>query len=255
LAADDHDVADKLVSRIAAGEFRPGDQLPVVSSLAAEYGVSRATIDRALRKLVTEGLISVRSRRGIFVKKRHIVMRDLGENLRLEFGRALAGDMSEGIFEAMTGEGNVQVASTYATVVADERVAEHLDVPAGQPLLERTFRFVIDGDPFQIARSYMSTDLAARAGLTSSDVEVPGTSTLLQLISAGIAVQDALFTIEARMPTRDEAKALAMPPGVPVVEMWRILKVDGRPVEATKSVIHSDMVGYYFNVQLRGGPE
>lgn len=246
------DVAADLRRRIAAGEFQPGDQLPTITDLTTSYKVARGTIDRALRELASEGLVTTRQGKGSFVRKRAVVHRDLGENLKLEFRRALAGDMGGGVFEAMTGVEDVTVVTTYATITADNAVSAHLAVPVGTPLIERTFRHTVNGEPYQIARSYLTTDLAARAGLTGPEVEVPGTGTLMQLHAAGITVQDARFTIEARMPTAPEAFQLAMEPGTPVVEVWRVLNVDGEPVEASKGVIHSDKVGYYLNVDLKG---
>jgi DNA-binding FadR family transcriptional regulator len=50
-------VADQLRSLIMAGELRPGHQLPNESSLARQFGVSRATVREALRVLSTQDLI------------------------------------------------------------------------------------------------------------------------------------------------------------------------------------------------------
>lgn len=246
------DVADDLRRRIIAGEFEPDGLLPTVPQLTDEYGVGRGTIDRALRELRSQGLITTRQGKRSLVRRRRRVLRNLDEELRLEFQRALDGNMSEGVFEAMTGADDVQVATTYASVKADEAVAEHLDVEVGAPVLERTFRHTVGGEPFQIARSYLPAATAVRANLFDPSLEVPGTGTLLQLHRAGITIEDARFTIEARMPSVDEAFQMAMEPGTPVVEVWRVLNAGGRPVETLRSVINSDKVGHYLDVDLKG---
>ena len=60
-------VTADLRARIAANEWRPGEALPTVSELAARYGVSRATVAKAIRVLVGEGLLVTRARWGTFV--------------------------------------------------------------------------------------------------------------------------------------------------------------------------------------------
>ena len=48
-----------LGTRIVAGEFRPGDALPVESELCEIYGVSRTTIREAMKRLAAKRLVDV----------------------------------------------------------------------------------------------------------------------------------------------------------------------------------------------------
>lgn len=48
----------------------PGEQLPSLDRLAAEYSVSRATAQRVISLLAAEGLIETRRRWGAFVAQR-----------------------------------------------------------------------------------------------------------------------------------------------------------------------------------------
>jgi DNA-binding GntR family transcriptional regulator len=52
--------------RIDVGEWASGEVLPPVATLAAEYGVSRGTVARALRALANDGLVRVVPRWGTF---------------------------------------------------------------------------------------------------------------------------------------------------------------------------------------------
>jgi GntR family transcriptional regulator len=50
-------VADALRQRLLGGEWLPGEALPGVISLAAEYGVGKSTVARAVKILTAEGRI------------------------------------------------------------------------------------------------------------------------------------------------------------------------------------------------------
>src|SRR6266508_364515 len=60
-------VAGEIRRAIAEGEAKPGERLPPARDLAAELGVNRNTVLRALRQLRDEGLLEFRRGRGITV--------------------------------------------------------------------------------------------------------------------------------------------------------------------------------------------
>jgi GntR family transcriptional regulator len=61
-----------ITSAIAAGSLRPGDRLPTERSFGDQFGVSRATVRRALRRLTDEGVIEAFVGRGSFVTSQRI---------------------------------------------------------------------------------------------------------------------------------------------------------------------------------------
>lgn len=60
-------VADHVAARIAAGEFPRGAMLPGEREMSEYYGVGVATYRRAVRELVSRGLITVLPAKGTFV--------------------------------------------------------------------------------------------------------------------------------------------------------------------------------------------
>src|ERR671936_968380 len=58
--------------RIAAGEWRPGDQIPTIREFGQIYGVSRITVVQALHSLAREGLLTRRQGKGVFVAESKI---------------------------------------------------------------------------------------------------------------------------------------------------------------------------------------
>ena len=60
-------VVERIKERLAAGQLRPGDQLPTVRSLAMELRVNFNTIARAYRIMDDSGIISTQQGRGTFI--------------------------------------------------------------------------------------------------------------------------------------------------------------------------------------------
>jgi GntR family transcriptional regulator len=60
-------VEEALRERIRQGRFAPGEKLPPENELAAEYGVSRATVRAAMSNLQREGTVVRRQGAGTFV--------------------------------------------------------------------------------------------------------------------------------------------------------------------------------------------
>jgi GntR family transcriptional regulator len=55
-----------LRERITSGEWQPGNALPTVAALSQDYSVSPGVIQRVLRRLQADGLVTVVARWGTF---------------------------------------------------------------------------------------------------------------------------------------------------------------------------------------------
>lgn len=62
-------VAAELERRITSGELGPGEQVPSVTRISAEFGVSRSTARRALDVLKGQGLTDAVPGWGTFVRQ------------------------------------------------------------------------------------------------------------------------------------------------------------------------------------------
>src|SRR3954462_760561 len=56
-----------ITERIVSGDWPPGARIPFEHELAAEYGCSRMTVNKAMTQLARDGLIERRRRSGSFV--------------------------------------------------------------------------------------------------------------------------------------------------------------------------------------------
>jgi GntR family transcriptional regulator len=75
-------VVERIKERLAAGQLKPGDQLPTVRSLALELRVNFNTIARAYRIMDESGIISTQQGRGTYILE--IPTPEVAESIRLE---------------------------------------------------------------------------------------------------------------------------------------------------------------------------
>src|SRR5690606_15852811 len=61
------EIRERLEARIRSGEWKPGERLPTMQELAAEYKLSLTAVREALRLLESRRLVSIEHGRGIFV--------------------------------------------------------------------------------------------------------------------------------------------------------------------------------------------
>ena len=61
------ELADRIMGSIAAGRFRPGDQLPPIAGMARAFRVAPATVREALVRLEAKRVIEIRQGAGVFV--------------------------------------------------------------------------------------------------------------------------------------------------------------------------------------------
>ena len=66
---------EQLKSAIQSGKIAPGERLPSENQLAAEYGLSRHTVRKALNMLAGEGYIVTEQGRGTFCSERLLHMK------------------------------------------------------------------------------------------------------------------------------------------------------------------------------------
>ncbi len=70
-------IMEQIRQRIALGDWRPGQELPSIRTLAVALRVSVITVKRAYEELGAEGVIVTRHGRGSFVADRVAITNDL----------------------------------------------------------------------------------------------------------------------------------------------------------------------------------
>lgn len=200
-------VAAAIRDAITAGEWAPGEQIPAEPALAARYGTTRATVNRALSILRAEGLIRPKQGRGTTVRALPVLRRDAVGRQRQAVRE---GGHARGAFDGelrrlgYTSRSDVEVHQ----VPAAADVAELLAVDAGEQVLARQRKMYASDEPVQMATSYIPLDIAAGTPIAEADPGPGGTYS--RLAELGYAPAVFAETVQIRRPTAEEARFLQM---------------------------------------------
>ncbi len=219
-------IAAALRADIAAGRFAPGTQLPNESVLADRFEVHRHTLRQAVRQLVHEGHLRVEQGRGTFVRE-----------LVLDYALKRRTRMSENLAEA--GERAQRELLRHETLAAGEWAGPLRLSPSTMVEVLHT-RATVRGRP--IGLSTTAYPAALLHGMGEAFRRSGSITGALQRL--GVAdYQRAGSTVSSRLPTAQEADALARASTEPVlVVQFHSVDSRGVPVEAGRTLFAADAV-------------
>lgn len=225
-------IADDLRARISSGELTPGDRVPGEPALVREYGVAKETARRALTLLVDEGLAVRRRGSGTYVREFRPIPRVANKRLAEDGWGA-----GKSIWDADLGDRQYTVTDLQVYESEPPRqVAKLLELDEGEPVVVRSRRYVVEGEPVQQATSYLPAKDVRESPITQ---ENPGEGGIYGRL-ADLGLKPVRFTEElrARMPSQEESSLLALSAGTPVVEICRVaFTANGRPVEVNQMLL------------------
>jgi len=230
-------IADHLRAAILSGQLGAGAQLPSERALMDIYEAARGTVRQAIATLRTEGLVDIEHGRGAFVRRRPPVQRKAYDRFaRRHRDAGKAAYLAELEEEGRRPE--VQVLEI-APAPAPVEIARLLRVPEGSEVLMRRRRYLADGQPMELATSYLPWDLAQGTKMTETDTGPGGIYARLE--EMGYQLKRFTEDVRARMPLPEEVRALRLPAGVPVFALIRVAYDAGdRPVEVCDTVMAAD---------------
>ena len=188
---------------IASGEWKPGDPVPSEAALMQQFGVSRMTVNRALRELANEGLVTRIQGSGTRVAQLHRIS-----------SRLTIRDIHEEVAE----RGHVHSTRVLhaGSEPAGDEVAQSLGVKPSDAIFHTVLVHMENGVPIQYEDRYVNP-AAAPAYLATDFTQTSPTLHLLQ----HAPLTEASYAIEACMPTAQEAQALAIERSEPCLAMMR----------------------------------
>ena len=196
-------VKEWIRGHIAGGQWRPGDPVPSEAALMEQFGMSRMTVNRALRELAAEGLVNRVQGSGTTVAQLHrissrLTIRDIHEEVeergQVHTARVLSAGKEKATAELARAMGLRSGATVFRTVLV------HME----------------NGVPIQWEDRYVNP--AAAPGYLQTDFTQ--TSPTLHLLRHA-PLTEASYSIEACLPTADEAKELAIKRNEPCLVMRR----------------------------------
>lgn len=181
-----------LKERIGTGAWKPGDPVPSESVLMARFGASRMTVNRALRELMGEGLVTRVQGSGTFVAELHRISSTL--TIR---------DIQEEVAERGHVHGTRVLLA--APQKADADTARMLGLRAGARVFHTVLVHLENGVPIQYEDRYVNP-AAAPHYLETDFTQTTPTRHLL----AEAPLTGASYRIEAVRPTALEARHLGI---------------------------------------------
>lgn len=227
-----------LRERIAHGYYDVNGGLPGEQSLAAELGVSRVTVRRALISLEEDGFIERRRGAGTFLNAA-----GMPAPIPVDLADAMAQLSSMG-------------ASTRAQLLAfgyepaTGGVSEALRLRAGAMVQKSIRTRSIEGSPF----SYLVAYVPEKIGRTFTKAELSRRALMPLLERAGYIVHSATQDIGAEVATPDVARALGIDIGAPLISLTRTTyDPSGAGIEHLRALYRPDR--YTFRMELRRADE
>jgi DNA-binding GntR family transcriptional regulator len=228
-------VRDQLAERIASGEIAAGSRLPPEPQLAADLGVSRATLREALRSLEEDGLVTRTRGAGTYATNRP----RLRNNLDLNFG------VSEAIRAAGMRPGTASTSVRTAAASADD--AQALELQRGDTVVVLERVRTADGRPVVWSRDVVrATLLPAGALERAGDVSVYDV-----LATGGVTIQHGIVTVEPQVADKALAKRLRIDQGALLLYLRQVdYDAGGEPVLLSHE--HHVADAFEFSVVRRG---
>jgi len=211
-------VKEHLKAGLAAGRWRPGALMPSEAELVARFGVSRMTVNRALRELQAEGLVERVQGVGTFAAELQrisstLTIRDLQEEIEARGHRHHA--------EVAVRRGEPAAAA----------LAASLGIAAGSRVFHTLIVHHDNGVPLQCEDRYVNP-AAAPDYLGVDFTRTTPTRYLLRVAP----LWEAQYTIEASRATAQEAKLLGVAPDEPCLVVVRRTVSRGVPITLARLV-------------------
>lgn len=219
-------VYSAITNAMQSGRLRPGDRLPTERQFSEQFEVSRATVRRALRRLVAEGAVEARVGRGSFVRD---VTDQFAEppNTLMSFTELAAARGLRATAEV--------IAQTTRIAIPEEALVFEIGVHALVFELHRLR--MLDAAPVALDRTRIPLEVAP--GLPEQDFTEASIYTTLE--TAGAAPVTADVVVSAAVADLSGSEALDVSPGSPLL-VCRTMSYDsaGRLVEIGEITYRAD---------------
>lgn len=226
-------IYDELRKRIISKDFLPGQLIPSENFLVDEFGVTRATVRNAIKKLQSEGLIVTEKGKGSFVNSPKI---EQSLFKFYSFGRE-HHELSK----------NTELLGV--EIMEDEEIQKTLHLSENQKVTRITRIRKMDKVPVILEKSYIPSDLVPQ--IEVCDLANSSIYDLLE-VKYNRQILRAKEYLETCVTDSMVSGLLAVLEGTPVFWVKRItFDISERPIEFRESIIRSDKFTFSVDLKLR----
>jgi GntR family histidine utilization transcriptional repressor len=197
------EIKDHILSRIHSGEWKEGDQIPSENELARDFGVARMTVNRAVRELTAEQILTRVQGAGTFVAQP-------------KYASTLVEIRS--ISDEIGARGHVHRADVIhlGAALLDERLALEMQLSVGSPVFHSRVLHFENELPIQFEERWVNPALAPDYARQDFTKITPN-----QYLMVAAPLQRVEYRIEAALPDDTIGNSLAMKPGDPCLMLHR----------------------------------
>lgn len=196
-------IKDHILAAIQAGQWRAGDQVPSENELVKQFGVARMTVNRAVRELAAEGVLTRSQGAGTFVAA-------------TKYQSTLVDIKS--ISEEIRGRGHEHAAELLKlqAVKADTALAAEMGLAPGSPVYYSLILHRENGLPIQLEERWANPQLAPDYLKQDYARVTPN-----EYLTHSAPLSRVEYRIEARRPDRSTRAKLAMDKDEPCLVLHR----------------------------------
>lgn len=196
-------IKDFILDQIHAGRWREGDQIESENELVKRFSVARMTVNRAVRELAAEGVLSRSQGAGTFVaatkyQSTLVDIKSIAEEIRAR-GHAHRAELIK-----------------LQTLKADAALAAEMGVVAGAPIYFSLILHRENDTPIQLEERWVNPALAP--DYLKQDF---GRTTPNEYLTLSAPLSRVEYRIEARRPDRTARAKLAMDKDEPCLVLHR----------------------------------
>lgn len=218
-------VKRRMLSALAAGEWKPGEAVPAEPRLAERFGISIGTLRKAIDELVAENVLVRQQGRGTFVATHS------RDRMLFLFFNIIRHD---GVKEYP----HVELVD-FRRGRADDETAERLQLAPRAPVFCYRNALRLDGKPVIVDDISVPADLFE--GLTAARLRERG-NTIYHLYqhAFGLSVVRTAETVRAVGAPQDVATLLEVPRDSPLLLIRRVaFTLNDRPIEFRRSHVNT----------------
>lgn len=203
-------IKDFLLAGIAAGRWKEGDVIPSEQALVKQFGVSRMTVNRAVRELTSEQILTRRQGSGTYVAQQKY------QATLLEI---------KSIADEVRARGHIHRSSLQLLerTKASDLLAKHFGLPPEHPLFHSLIVHFENGVPIQVEDRWVNPECAPDYMTQDFSSITPN-----EYLMAAAPLQGATYSIEALSAPRDIAEMLAIDTKQPCLVLRRQTRSGGK---------------------------